>query len=169
MSELPIDFCIHLARAIAQGQKTRTYKPLSHGDLRLHAANEPAPSPYGQVDDVLWVREPYGLLNGAVVYCASYAEDGYRARIALPDDIKIPAAAMTREQARLLLTVTAVDIIELQTVDEAAADTAGTLPSQGRTTCLDEFKTQWNDAYRRQSWETNPLVWRVTFTANVPA
>lgn len=169
MSEYLIDFCIHLARAIAKGQKTATYKPLSQGELRLYAANTIVPSPYGQVGDVLWVREPYGLLNGTVVYRASYTEDGYRAKITLPDDIEIPAVAMTREQARLLLTVTSIDIVHLQVVDEVAAIAAGTLPSQGRTTYLDEFKTQWNDAYRRQSWDTNPLVWRVNFTANVPA
>lgn len=169
MSALPIDFCIHLARAIATGQKTRTYKPLSQREQLLHAANAPVPSPYGQVGGVLWVREPYGLLNGTVVYRASYAEDGYRAKITLPDNIEIPAVTMTHAQARLLLTVTAIDIVPLQVVDEEAAVAAGTLPSQGRTSYLDEFKTQWNDAYKRQSWDTNPLVWRMNFTANEPA
>lgn len=166
MSEHSIDFCIHLARAIAKGQKMVTYKPLSQGELRLRSANEAVSSPYGQVGDVLWVREPHGLLEGSVVYRASYAEDGYRGRIALPDDIEVPATAMTREQARMLLAVTAIDIVDLQTVDEAAAVAAGTLPTQDRTTYLDEFKVQWNDAYRRQPWDANPPVWRVTFTVN---
>lgn len=167
MSELPIDFCIHLARAIAKGQKTRTYKPLSAREQQLRAANQTVPSPYGQVGDVLWVRESYGLINSMVAYRADYAEDGYRGKVTLPDDIEILTALMTREQARSLLGVTAIEIVELQTVDEAAAVAAGTLPSQGRTTYLDEFKTQWNDAYKRQAWDTNPLVWRVNFTANV--
>ena len=166
MSEYPIDFCIHLARAIAKKQKTRTYKPLSTREQQLHAAKKEVPSPYGQLADVLWVREPYGLLDGKVVYRADYAEDGYHARADLPVDIEIPATALSREQARSLLTVTAIDIVNLQVVDEAAAIAAGTLPSQGRTTYLDEFKTQWNDAYRRQAWDTNPLVWQVTFTLN---
>ncbi len=167
MSENPIDFCLHLARAIAKKQKTRTYKPLSTKEQQLHAAQKTVPSPYGQIGDVLWVREPYGLLNGSVVYLADYASDGYRARANLPTDIEIPAAALTREQARSLLVVTAIDVVRLQVVDEAAAIAAGTLPSQGRTTYLDEFKTQWNDAYRRLTWDENPLVWQVSFSLSV--
>jgi hypothetical protein len=164
MSEYPIDFCIHLARAIAKNQKTRTYKPLSAREQQLHAAKQSVSSPYGQIGDVLWVREPYGLLDGKVVYRADYAGDGYRARADLPIDIEISATPMERAQARSLLVVRSIDIVNLQIVDEAAAIAAGTLPSQGRTTYLDEFKTQWNDAYRRQPWESNPLVWQVSFT-----
>lgn len=164
MSEYPIDFCTHLARAIAKNQKTRTYKPLSPREQQLHAANQPVPSPYGQIGDVLWVREPYGFLDGKVVYRADYAGDGYRARADLPVDIEITAAAMARPQARSLLVVRSIDIVNLQSVDEAAAVAAGTLPSQGRATYLDEFKTQWDEAYRRQTWESNPRVWQVTFT-----
>lgn len=166
MSEHQIDFCTHLARAVALGQKTVTYKPLSRGELRQQAAGQPVTSPYGQVGDVLWVREPFSLLNGNVIYQANYAVDGYRGRVTLPDDAETPAVSLTRQQVRLLLTVQTVSIVALQTIDEAAANAAGTLPSSGRTTYLDEFKAQWDEAYRQWPWSANPQCWRVSFTKN---
>jgi len=163
MSEYPIDFCVHLALAVKKRQKTVTYKPLSRTELALQTAGKPVPSPYGQVGDVLWVREPAGDLNGHVAYQCDYMlGDGYRTRVSLPDDF-MSGPPITRDQARLLLTVQAVDIVNLQTVDEVAAKAAGTIPVLGRTTFLDEFKAQWNEAYRLQPWDTNPSVWRVTF------
>ena len=166
ISENPVDFCIHLALAVFKRQKTVTYKPLSRRDQRLRTAGDVVVSPYGQVGDVLWVREPFGFLDGAVVYQASYAQDGYRGRMTLPYDLEVPPVSMVREQARMLLTIQTIDVVTLQSVDEAAAVAAGTIPTQDRTTYLDEFKAQWDEAYRREQWSTNPSVWRMTFTLN---
>jgi hypothetical protein len=166
MSEHPIDFCIHLARAVARGQKTLTFKPLTQVERRLRDSGKPVPSPYGVVGDVLWVREPYGLVKGSLVYRADHAEDGWDGAVSLPAGIDIPAAAMTREQARSLLTVQSIEIVDLQTVDERAAHAAGTIPSYGRMTYLSEFKAQWDYTYKRNTWESNPPVWRVAFTKN---
>jgi hypothetical protein len=165
MAEYPIDFCIHLARAIRRHQKTATYKPLSSQQLAQRTANKPVTPSYGQIGDVLWMREPWGTdANGATLYQADYAMDGWHGKLALPDDFVGPTGMLPRERARSLLTVVTIDIVDLQVVDEAAAKAAGTLPTEDRTTYLDEFKAQWDDAYRKQTWATNPLCWRVTYT-----
>ncbi len=165
MTEYPIDFCLHLALAIWKRQKTTTYKPLSQQQIALHAAGKPVPSPYGQLGDMLWVREPWGTDDsGAPLYQANYARDGWNGRVALPADFQGPTGALPRASARSLLTVTAINVVNLQIVDEAAAKAAGTIPTADRTTYLDEFKAQWDNAYPAAlAWSANPLVWRVAF------
>lgn len=168
MSENPIDFCIHLARAVAQGRKTVTYKPLSQTEIRLGEEGKNVRCPYGTAGDTLWVREPYGLVGDKVVYRADYAADGWDGKVLVPDNVEIQSTAMVRAQARTVLTVQSIDIVNLQTVDEVAAHAAGTIPSYGRTTYLDEFKAQWDYSYVRIPWASDPVVWCVTFTKNTP-
>jgi hypothetical protein len=163
MSENPVDFCNHLALAVKKRQKTVTFKPLNRSQAAAHVAGQSVVCPYGQVGDVLWVREPAGTSNKLLVYQCDYAtRDGYKAPLALPDDFET-VPPIERNQARLLLTVQAISIVALQTVDEAAATLAGTIPSEGRATFLQEFKAQWDEAYRQQAWNTNPLCWRVSY------
>lgn len=165
MSEYPVDFCTHLARAVHQRQKTATYKPLSSAQRAQRAAKQPVTSTYGRVGDTLWVREPWGTGDGGVtLYQADFALDGWGARTQLPSSFVGCPGPLSRDRARTLLTVTAIDIVDLQVVDEVAARAAGTIPTQDRTTYLDEFKAQWDDAYLKLTWVTNPLCWRVTYT-----
>lgn len=163
MAEYPIDFCTHLALAVFKRQKTATYKPLSTRELALHTAGKPVPSPYGHAGDVLWMREAFGTVDSKLAYVANYAMDGYRGRVALPSRFVPSDEDMVREQARLALSVATVDIVSLQGLDEVGAKATGTLPSNGRSTFLDEFKAQWDEAYPRMAWAANPLCWRVTF------
>jgi hypothetical protein len=167
MATYRVDFCTHLARAIRKGQKTVTYKPLTPDEVALHTKAMPVPCPYGQAGDTLWVRESWGTLpNKTIAFEADYAGDGQGAVLKLPVGFIPGNASLTQQQARSILTVKSIDIINLHTITEADAQAAGTLPTHRRTKHLDEFVAQWNAAYPRWPFSSGPLVWKIAFTVN---
>ena len=168
MSESPIKFCTQLARAIAQGTKTLTYKPLTVAEASALAAGKTPKSPYGQPGDVLWVDEPWGTARGKIIHLANCAPDGFRQPVTYPVGYHPGSGPLARANARLLLDVVAIDIVNLQAHNEKSAKATVNAPSEGRTTYLDELKAQWATAYYGpHAWDANPLCWRVKFKQHV--
>jgi hypothetical protein len=163
MSQHPITFCTHLARAVKLKQKTRTYKPLSPKEIAARELGDIV-SPYGVVGDTLWVVEPFGYVGDKIVFHADCSGDGYRAPLSLPSGYTPATAGMASTQSRMTLTVTVVSVVSLiESLNEATAKATGTLPTHGRKMFLDEFKRQWNDAYPGKPWASDPLCWCIDF------
>lgn len=164
MSSKPLTFCAHLARAVRAGRKTTTWKPLSPGDMeRRRGGGAANVQPY-KSGDVVPVLEPYGFVHGEPTYYSSFVSDEYGVRAEFPPGF-IPAPGTRAERhARIV----GCELRELATITEDDARSAGMVPVNGRTH-LEEFERQWRDAYAGgQSWEAQPLCWRIEFELVTP-
>lgn len=156
-----IIFCAHLARAVRLGHKTITWKPLSPDDIdrRVNDGFVTNEKPFN-VDDVVRMEEPWGYLNGVVTYASSFVNEKRSGAFTTP--IGFHPVQGTRGDRTL--KITGCDLRNINTIDEADAHLAGTIPPDGGT-YLAEFIAQWGGAYRdQQAWPANPLCWRISFT-----
>ena len=175
MAERPILFSDPMVRAILDGRKTvtrRIVKPNLKGTRvgcytdasgvvieLVHVDEEdgdvidaPGPRcPYGQSNDILWVREAYGFdLRGDPVYRANL-------RDLKPADGKWrPSIFMPKTVSRIALAVRDVTVERLHDITEAEARLEG---FDSRSL----FKQLWCNLNGDESWNANPLVWRVSF------
>lgn len=149
--------------------------------------------PYGKPGDRLWVRESteadYDTHDAVVLarYCADKAPvlitdctdpafNGSVAHWNYPRDVR-PSIHMKREQARILLEITAVRVERLQDISYESARAEGVqnhpdiesgtvegsiLTSKALFECL------WCDTYGDDSWFANPWVWVVEFKRVTP-
>lgn len=129
-------------------------------------AGQIPPSPFGTANDILWVREPFALVDHDVVYMSNCVPDAYQG-IAERPSISLnwcPARSMKREQSDLWVTVVDVSPVKLATLTESEAQAGGMLPADGRS-YVEEARKQWTDAYVKvgQRWDDNPWCWRVSF------
>jgi hypothetical protein len=146
---------------------------------------DPVRSPYGSSGGTLWVREGvrrdgeemgYGLTQ--LIDRAVYIADGARA----PCDSwgwknkSLPAIHMPWGMRRFELDLTDVRVERLHTITEGDAQAEGMMrskidtwwwPSGDRnwTTALDAYRAGWEWLNGKDSWERNPFVWVLTFTA----
>ena len=134
---------------------------------------EARPSPLGEPGDRLWVAESWavaGAVAGSddpvregmrVVYKAD-GVDGYSWR---------SPAVMPKWASRLTLEIESVRLHRLQELTEADARDAGVVcvlhPDNLRCGCLfakHQYRTRWDDLhYDRAPWDSNPVVWALTF------
>ena len=154
MSEYPILFNGEMVRAILEGHKTQTRRPIDassiaespHGGMIFfckgpHHGNmvKPKYCPYGQPGDILWVREtwqttrsldhckPSGIAHGASI---QYIADGWNKGFGLPDAGKHrPSIFMIPWMSRIRLRVKSVRVERVQDITEEDSIAEGVRPA----------------------------------------
>lgn len=203
MKERPILFSGPMVKAILSGAKTQTRRIVKpqpervdgtttgwHWDRRGNGKgvlfHEPYSTlaldycPYGEVGDVLWVRETWRLiLSGTKQGEADYRADDPTAEGEGFITWK-PSIFMPRKFSRLTLEITGVKVERLQDITEEDASAEG----MGSVSCHDmgfvggfhAFRKQYGDMTRRTifrvlwdhingegAWDANPWVWCIAF------
>ncbi|MGO4278253.1 hypothetical protein [Cupriavidus sp. RAF20_2] len=184
--ERPILFSGAMVRAILDGRKTQTRRPVKGWALDWLQSDKFTPEyvadranracPYGQAGDRLWVRETHGYGGDA------YAPDLYYR--ATHPDAPIqgrwhPSLHMRREDSRLVLEITGVRVERLNECSDADAVAEGlhVLPASGRYVVSPGeqyagladhdpravYADLWDRINGAGAWEANPWVWVVEF------
>lgn len=200
----PILFSTPMVQAILNGTKTQTrrvVKPqpeeysyglafkgngckLSTGFLKWAGKETPwTDSPYGQVGDVLWVRETWNKHVDQYYYKADFEEAiNFRCK---------PSIHMPKEACRLFLKITDIrverlqDISEVDSIDEGVMifnekwihehfpeyakkyhlwepERHGNRPPLGPSPKM-KFQKLWQSINGEESWNSNPWVWVISF------
>ncbi|MFY0481432.1 hypothetical protein ACI6PS_02405 [Flavobacterium sp. PLA-1-15] len=132
--------------------------------------------PYGEVGDVLWVRETFYEegFEGNYVYKAP------NGTLLTDYDRWKPSIHMPKEAARLFYKITSIHVERLQNITEEDAIAEGVvkhsdygstgyvnyLSPHEAVTDIDavwSFGTLWESIYGRGSWLKNPWVWVIKF------
>ncbi len=162
MKGRPLEFCTHLARAVRDGAKTTTWKPLSAADQERRAegyTSNDVPYPVGAVVPIM---EAWGYVNGVITFASSFSTGRASDPFKPPVSFKPQFGTRTEKSA----TIVSCDLVKLATITEEEAKLAGTIPPDGGT-FLAEFERQWRGNYKDAlSWDKNPLCWRIAFTLN---
>lgn len=138
-----------------------------------------------QVGDRLWVKEgwspdPRGVMSHGALYQLSHTAAEQKG----PDSLHAWRSArhMPRWASRTTLTVTEVRVERLQDLSEADAEAEGLWRGRARRHCwwhsasacrlLEPYRSHlaayadiWASLHGRRSWEANPYVVAITFTA----
>lgn len=181
MADRPIIFSDAMVRAILDGSKTQTrrvIKPQPRHGICMAATLE---------GDRLWVREAWAVWLAADLPCISYRSSCGTGKDGLPEihpitperyfryERKTKKAPMWRSPihmprwaSRITLTVTDVRVQRVQEISEADAWAEGVQArgctrweSEGR----DRFAGLWEQIHGEGSWDANPWVAAITFTA----
>lgn len=145
-------------------------------------------SPYGQPGDRLWVRETLSATHTGLEYAADNTAvnhdeaDEFNDRYARfqPFELEprsIPSIFMPRWASRILLEVTDVRVERLQDIsdEDATAEGVEAYADQQWKECKDIaeygfdleagdwFELLWSEINGRDSWDSNPWVWAITF------
>jgi hypothetical protein len=203
MKEKPILFSTDMVRAILDGRKTQTrrivkeaigwgpvWKPTLINETHLDSIPRYEmrtgkqysvrffKCPYGQVGDVLWVRETWGRETWQVPdpdrplkYILFKADN--------PDAYTVtgwkPSIHMPKDAARIWLRIESIVVERLQDITEEDAKREGVellvdglyrhyyqpqLPAQ---TARESFRTLWQHINGPDSWKHNPWVWVVKY------
>jgi len=188
MTERPIIFNGEMVRAILDGRKTQTRRPVKNTgmyavDERWHGLKVKdelirmaTQCPYGQPGDRLWVRETFALgYNPPFVY---YRSDFYllskyfdhrptnQKGSCVPYRVKWqPSIHMPRNKSRITLEITNVRVERVQEITpiDVLSEVAPREIKCGFT--FDYFKKLWDSIYAAKGlgWSNNPWVWVVEF------
>lgn len=172
----PILFSTPMVQEIIKGNKTQTRRLLS-------SVNSINFCPYGQIGDVLWVRETFSK---------AYTIEGDFARFLYKtDNIEslekwYPSIFMPKEACRLFLKITDIRLEQLHNISEEDAQKEGVLKdvkmplanfqtkyiyrnydskseSFGCADARSSFMTLWKSINGEESWKCNPMVWVISF------
>jgi hypothetical protein len=174
--ERPILFSGPMVRALLDGSKTQTRRPVKGFALELlkpdnftHeyvALPENGNSPYGYVGDRLWVRETLAPTrdNNGIIVDWHYAADGAKRMPGLNPDFNdamafahlarpsaVPSIHMPRWASRITLEVTGVRVERLHDISETDAQAEGIPIDNGVGT---QFCRADNRQGFRQLWES---------------
>jgi hypothetical protein len=153
-------FCAHLARAIHDGIKTTTWKPLSAADNDRRLDGYQGQEVLFAPGTILVMDEPWGLVGSKIVLASSFTPARRSDEATPPDGWR----AMIGSRPGGTITVGSCSLRRLATITEDEARLAGTAPPDGDT-YLAEFERQWRGAYRGgQAWDENPYCWLIAFT-----
>lgn len=190
MKEIPILFSTPMVQAILAGRKTQTRRVVK--DKLLQSNKDEfeeefllatmAKCPYGQVGDVLWVRETFGQGVSGKYY---YKTKNDMVTDELAEQLVIRWKSprfMTKNAARIWLRITNVRVERLQDISEEDAVAEGvdnwtwknmatpqnwmdyTDPtSPPLCSAYDSFCSLWDSINGEQSWNDNPWVWVIKF------
>ena len=187
MKERPILFSTPMVQAILQGRKTQTRRVVKMPDSAYNPyysldnkeffyykdgwGGNKLKCPYGQVGDVLWVRETwaYTMVQDETKLGYVYKADEY-----IENEVKWkPSIHMPKEACRLKLRITNIRVERLQDISPKDVVKEGIEGSDGhwknylnggeelyRT---DSFRTLWQSINGEQSWDDNLWVWVIEF------
>ncbi|MGP2833554.1 morphogenetic protein [Serratia nevei] len=182
MKERPVIFNGEMVRAILDGRKTQTRR-IAKADNSNHLLG----CPFGQVGDLLWVREAYQgpLFNFDQMetyledtskferpeFC-EYRADGGRTPEYYDADDNLrhgwkPSIHMPRWASRITLEITAVRVERLNDISEEDAKAegvkAGVSPGHEHMMHQVAFSELWQSIYGAENWSANPWVWVIEF------
>lgn len=190
--ERPILMSTPMARAIREGRKTETRRPIKFPsffnqevviynrlpvdhwsgydyqfDNGYHTLRKNCP--YGKVDDILWVRETWGIRKDK--YHQVVFKAGDHAGNVYPVERWKPSIHLKKDYARIWLKVTYINVDRIADITEASAKAEGVDPRFCNPPNINNnfrlgFFDIWQQIYKyapqkRPSY--NPLVWVVTF------
>jgi hypothetical protein len=198
IKERPILFSAPMVRAILEGRKTVTRRPVKGSGLKWledftpeYVANpENGLCPFGQPGDRLWVRESLGYdceyghyfaaggAHGGTVYLCSLFDDeeaqtGPSYDGLLPER-SVPSIHLHRRYSRALLEINDRRIERLQDISEEQAEAEGVgflraAPDfDEKLTAKQLFEILWDHINGEGAWAANPWVWVVEFKRVTP-
>jgi hypothetical protein len=184
MKARPILFSTPMVQAILKGRKMQTRRvvkpqPGDHPDDDGHVLYR---CPYGQVGDVLWVKETYAYarydfdhIADQFIYKSDYSDH-------FVDWKWKPSIHMPKSAARIFLKITNVRVERLQQINkvEAIAEgiekvNSGVFVEVWRKyghieadapyyfSPIHSFASLWQSINGEQSWVDNPYVWVIEF------
>lgn len=197
MRELPILFSTDMVQAILEERKLITRRLLKVKGCRwfvpdiswsldaIKSWNKNDICLYGQVGDILYVRETWlyclddSMLEGMKsrnIYKASIHEDWYEAYREKSSFNKwVPSIHMPKSAARIWLQITDIKIERLQDITNVDSLLEGIYASDrgyyedytnyynSFTNPRKSFFSLWRKIYGDESFESNPYVWAITF------
>ena len=133
--------------------------------------------PYGEVGDVLWVRETFNSDYGFKDMEGNVVPPGilYKAKVSsLPNGLKWkPSIFMPKSIARIWLQITSIKVERLKDISEEDAIAEGVETTKtGYKDYITEgsisdaywsFYSLWYKINGRESWDSNPWVWVIEF------
>lgn len=189
MKERPILFSGPMVRAILDGRKTQTRRPIKPQPLvATPIMFDLGKCPLGQPGDRIWVRETWGLMahhdptdwhRGSV---SGASEDAitpmfgveHRANWKIDNENAFwrPSIHMPRWASRITLEITRVWVERVQDITEEDAKKEGVKIGEDRSHSfaehgftyrpyMDAFGDTWQSIYG--TWDANPWVWVVEF------
>lgn len=184
VKERPIIFGPDSVRAILAGRKTQTRrvikpKPQMVDDTLPHNQTRRLHCPYGATGDRMWVKEPYRFDDFSPeepIYQADIPEQAMREA---GDVVRWRHVwFMPKRISRLRLEIVSIRVERVQdiTTEEVAAEgvsRADCCPDHAPVGCYYDayearqaFAAGWNELNARRgfSWDSNPLVWVLTFS-----
>lgn len=192
MRTLPILMSAPMVRALLDGRKTQTRRimklqsefQLKPGVICRHLrgfgpTTQSIKYVYGEIGDLLWVRESLQLFNtvhtetGERGLSAYYAAGGGDMQTwdwnGRSDTVAIPSIHMPKTVSRLTLEITDVRPDLLQNISEEDARDEGTPPmlstlgERDDPKYVDGYRQIWEAINGIGSWDKNPFVWVITF------
>jgi len=115
--------------------------------------------PYGQIGDVLWVRETW-CENNHAIRKYMYKADVERHSSLVPK--WKPSIFMPREACRIRLEITNIRVERLREISESNAISEGIIHNSMNDPRI-EFQWLWQSINGIESWELNPYVWVIEF------
>lgn len=127
--------------------------------------------PYGQLGDLLWVRETWGAHDQGFDAAEEASFIVYRADDARPNPQRWrPSIHMPRWASRLTLRITDVRVQRVQEISEEDAAAEGVERTHaggpwGEESLIESFSALWDSIYAKRGygWDANPWVWALTF------
>lgn len=185
MKTKPILFSTPMVQAILAGHKTQTRRLVKGVALdwlgnagftpQFVALPENHTCPYGNVGDVLWVRETFTEEACATAVCykadfpivwpAEQTEDGIEIRQEAKHYKFKPSIFMPRAASRLTLEITGVRVESLQDISRGDCMGEGCpFPNIARETDpVAWYKELWEKLNGKESWAADPWVWVLDF------
>lgn len=184
MKERGMIFNGEMVRAILDGRKTQTRRPLKWKQTRFteigeredgsrwpwsedaeHACDFWHPCPFGAVGDRIWVRETWARYNidqdsHDMAYRATPPADW-------PEEGRWrPSIHMPRWASRLMLEITGVRVERLQAItlgDICKEIGCGLYDFRPATYGFQVWEDLWKSIYGEENWQANPWVWVIEF------
>lgn len=191
MKHIPILFSTEMVKAIEKGTKTQTrrtkglqkitnhyFQSLVHhatGKFTFVKNGNYSPReddiievkcPYGQVGDVLWVRESFIKDGNSYLHKAQHTIVGNHIKWK-------PSIHMPKEACRLFLKITDIRVERLQDINDNDAKLEGIVWNPGiewiceppliTNAYIALFKKLWQSINGEESWNSNPWVWVISF------
>lgn len=164
MKQKPILFSTPMVQAILEGRKTQTRR-ICKQDLPYAST-----CPYGQVGDVLWVRETFAHCgNNTFLYKVNGCEP-------IPPNKWKPSIHMPKKACRIYLKIKSTRVERLQDISTSDARSEGIKIDpisrtrymnyvDGSTTYNERtsFYSLWEKINGKESLDSNPWVWVVEF------
>lgn len=189
MNFKPILFSTEMVKAILSGSKVQTRRVVKdkHAPFKISKDNQYAMGldqllscPYGQVGDVLWVRETFAKIKSletGLTYSLPKADfEYYKDKLIQGEKVKWKSSIhMPKEACRLFLQIKSIRVEMLNDITEGDACLEGVelMDTNRYKDYIDKhnsvissrisFATLWQSINGEESWNSNPWVWVIEF------